>query len=175
MTKQELIDSFYKNHLELLDYIDDLDDEAFSRSTHGKWTAGQQLSHVYLCLQPISQALGSKEYILQKFGKLDRKSMDYEKIILMYTTALEKGGKAPERFVPEIVNTSDRIQLSIDFNELLLKLNSQLAEYSKDELNSLILPHPLLGNLCISELIYLMTYHATHHLLQTKKNLKSIS
>lgn len=171
MTKQELIDSFYKNHLELLDYIVTLTDEAFSFSANGKWTAGQQLSHVYLCLQPISQALGSKEYILQKFGKLDRETMDYEKVILLYTSALENGGKAPERFVPELVNASDRIQLRNDFNELLLKLNTQLGEYSEDELNTLILPHPLLGNLCISELMYLMTYHATHHLMLTKKNL----
>ncbi len=174
MTKQELIERFFNNHKELVDYINSLSDDQFIYS-NGKWTAGQQLSHINLCLQPISQALASKEYIIQKFGEIDRDAMDYDQVIINYKSALEKGGKAPDRFVPEMVSVIDRNKLTTELTALLLKIKTQLSDYTDQELNTLILPHPLLGNMTIRELIYLMTHHATHHLRQTEHNLEAHS
>jgi hypothetical protein len=171
MTKQELIEHFYNNHIELIDFISNLSDDQF-RYSNGKWTAGQQLSHIYLCLAPISQALTSKEFIIQKFGLINRDTMDYDEVIMNYKSALEKGGKAPISFVPEMVSAMDRNKLTTELTGLLLKIKTQLSNYTDQELNNLVLPHPLLGNMTIRELIYLMTFHATHHLRQTEQNLE---
>ena len=54
MTKQELIESFSKNHQELIDFVNSLTNENFTFSYSGKWTAGQQLNHVYLTIIPVS-------------------------------------------------------------------------------------------------------------------------
>ena len=119
MTKQELIENFDHNHKELIDYIDGLTDQEFAYSYQGKWTAGQQLDHVYLCLKPISQVLSSKDFILQKFGKINRPVVGYDQVIENYKASLAKGGKAPDQFVPGQFNPDDRTELSTKFIEIL--------------------------------------------------------
>lgn len=171
MTKQQLIENFDHNHKELIAFIDALTDQEFAYSYKGKWTAGQQLDHVYLCLKPINQALSSKDFILQKFGKINRPVSDYDQVIEHYKAALAKGGKAPDQFVPQQFNADGRRELSAQFIEILQRIREQLGSYTDEELDSLVLPHPLLGLLTIRELFYLMTYHATHHLKQTELNL----
>jgi hypothetical protein len=89
-----------------------------------------------------------------------------------YKNALEKGGKAPLRFVPEKIDVSKRSKLVGDLVEILNTICQNLDTYTESELDVLVLPHPLLWNLTIREMFYLMTYHATHHLNQTKLNLK---
>ncbi|MBA2407789.1 MAG: DinB family protein [Chitinophagales bacterium] len=173
MIKQELIEKFYYNHQELIHYINSLADDKFIFRQNGKWTAGQQLSHIYLCLKFISQAISSKGYIEQKFGKINRKNMYYDKVIDEYKLALESGGKAPEHFLPQQVDVNNKIELTDDLFELLKTIRQQLEGYSDIELDTFVLPHPLLGNLTIREMLYLMTYHATHHHKQNERNLES--
>jgi len=175
MTKRELIERFRENHQELIDYINALKDDKFAYSHHGRWTPGQQLSHIYLCLKPISQALASKEFIVQKFGKIDRSTFEYNNVIDNYKIALDKGGKAPDRFVPEQIDFNNKTRLSADLFELLQTIQQQLNDYTDEELDNLVLPHPLLGNLTIREMFYLMTYHAKHHYIQTEQNLEGYS
>jgi len=172
MTTQQLTTQFCSNHQAFAAYIHSLPEHEFTYSHNGKWTAGQQLSHLCLCLQPISQALASKEYIAQKFGKITRPVLDYDTIVSNYKTGLQHGGKAPERFVPGLFDTNDKGKAAATLEALLQTIRQQLGTYTDEELDTLVLPHPILGNLTIREMMYLMTYHATHHHKQTEENLK---
>ena len=84
MTKQKLIETFYNNHQEMIDFVNLLTDEQFTHSYDGKWTAGQQLSHVYLTLLPFPKVLSSKDFIEQKFGKIKRSTWGYDTVIENY-------------------------------------------------------------------------------------------
>jgi hypothetical protein len=170
-TKEELLARFYDNHKELLDYVDALDDDAYLLSVNEKWTAGQQLAHVQLCLLPIHKALESKEYIKEKFGVLDRPARNYDELIAYYKEGLNAGGKAPERFLPEAVALDNRAQVSEDLMGITATVQKQLEDYTEEELDTLVLPHPFLGMLSLRELFFLMTYHATHHLRQVQDSL----
>ncbi|HRG32892.1 MAG: DinB family protein [Saprospiraceae bacterium] len=172
MNRQELINQFTKNHQEFVEYVQDLSDEKLMFSPSEKWNAGQQLNHIYLCLLPIEQALASKEYILNKFGLSDHSSLPYEEIVKHYINALNKGGKAPDRFVPETFDLLNRPLLTSKLYDLLLKIGQHFENYSEEELDSLVLPHPLLGRLTIRELFYVMTDHAVHHHKQVIRNLE---
>lgn len=169
MTKQELIKAFCDNHQDLIDYVNSLPDEEFLYSNKGKWTAGQQLIHVYLTLLPLGKALQSKEFILRKFGKVNRAPLDYNTIIGNY---LKTNLQAPQQFLPEQVSVEQRATITSDINKVLLKIQESLSHYTEEELDTLVLPHPLLGNLTVREMLYLTTYHATHHHKQTENNLK---
>lgn len=170
MTKHGLIEAFGKNHQELIDYVNSLSAGMSKYSHDGKWTAEQQLSHVYLCLLPFPKVLTSKEFILQKFGKVIRATWNYETVIENY---YKTSRKAPERFFPEQLSDVEKEDLRDNFRKIVLAIQQLLEGYSDEELDSLLLPHPLMGNLTIREMFYLMTYHATHHLRQTEKNLES--
>jgi hypothetical protein len=152
MNRQELIEQFTKNHQKFKEYVLDLSDEKLMFSPSEKWNAGQQLNHIYLCLIPIEQALASKEYILNKFGLSDHSSQPYQEIVKQYMHALNHGGKAPDRFVPEKFDLLNKPLLTNKLNDLLIRIGQQLEMYTEKELDSMVLPHPLLGRLTIREL-----------------------
>ncbi|WP_447636225.1 DinB family protein [Flavobacterium microcysteis] len=171
MNTSELITLFRNNHLELADYVNALPEDQFLHSKNGKWTAGQQLSHVYLCLLPISKALPSKEFLIQKFGKIERPLWDYDTVLANYKEALAKGGKAPEKFLPEAVQPEAKAELTAELRQILDSIQQQLADYTEEELDTIVMPHPLLGIMTVREMFFLMAYHAIHHLRQTEQNL----
>lgn len=171
MLSQQLMDSFYQNHKLFADYINSLSDERFLHAWNGKWKPGQQMEHVYLCLVPINQALSSKEYIRNKFGVIERPLMSYDQVIETYKNGLAAGGKAPGQFLPGEIPVSQKGVLTEKLLNILDAIKQQVSTYSEDELDTLVLPHPFLGKLSIRELFYLMSYHPTHHLEQTKRNL----
>lgn len=169
MTKTALINNFTDNHQQFIKYITALTDEQFLHRYNQKWTAGQQLSHVFLCLLPFMKALPSKDYILQKFGKSARAAWDYETVIGNYfKTSLQ----APEKFLPGEVGPEQKNILTADLGEIVASIGALLSDYTEEELDTLVLPHPLLGNLSIREMFYFMGYHALHHLKQTQQHLE---
>lgn len=172
MTTQQLMDNLYQNHKQLADYVNILPDGQFLHTANGKWTPGQQMAHVYLTLVPISQALISKEYIQNKFGIIDRQTMSYEQVIDIYKKGLSAGGKAPEQYLPQDVTIDQKNENSEKLLTILDAIQQQIAAYTEEELDTLVLPHPFLGKLTLRELFYLMSYHPLHHLEQTEKNLE---
>lgn len=167
MTKQELIKTFYDNHLEVVDYINTLTDDQFTSSHNGKWTAGQQYNHIYLTILPFTRALASKDFILQKFGKINRPTWDYDTVIENY---FKTSRQAPQQYLPEETGAEQRTKITAGINETLEVIQQHLEQFTEEELDTLILPHPLLGSLTIREMFYLMGYHAIHHLKQIVQN-----
>jgi hypothetical protein len=171
MDRPALIGQFTHNHRQLIDYIDLLPDGDFTVNKNDKWTPGQQLDHIVLCLQPLAQVLGAKAFIEQKFGTIKRPTWDFDTVLTNYNAALVNGGKAPTRFVPPAIELGSKGTLVDTANELVSTIAQQLDTYTEAELDTLVLPHPLLGSMTIREMFYLMTYHATHHQEQTERNL----
>lgn len=170
MRKQELMNEFVENHLQTIRYIDQLSDLEFNYKLNEKWTAGQQLQHILLTITPFPKALLSKEYLLKKFGKIDRPTWDYKTVLEKYAkTSL----KAPEEFLP---NNEIRFMQKKDIISQIQKIFEDLDpifnSYSEQELDLLTLPHPLLGKLTIREIFYLMSYHPLHHQKQIEEMLK---
>jgi len=168
MNKQELIKTFSDNHYTAIAYIQLLPDSHFSFSYNQKWTAGQQLKHILLTLLPFPKILQSKDFIFQKFGTLQRTIWDYDTVRNNY---LKTSRQAPSQFLPEEIVPAQKEQLIMQTEEVLTRIDQLFALYNEEELDSLVLPHPLLGKLSIREMFYLMSYHPIHHLNQIKENL----
>jgi len=49
-------------------------------------------------------------------------------------------------------------------------LCKQLLDYSEQDLDELILPHPLLGKLTLREMMYFTMYHVLHHHKSIEEN-----
>jgi hypothetical protein len=171
MRKNDLLATFSDRHLAFIAFIQTLTDTQFTLALGGKWSPGQQIEHIYLCLKPMERALGSKAYLMEKFGKLNRAELSYDQTIQHYLEALQNGGKAPAPFVPPAVDLARKQELIELTQNLVSSICERLNGYSEDELSQIVMPHPLLGNLNIREFMYMMSYHATHHLNQTKQNL----
>lgn len=169
MKKDELISVFYSNHQTFLDYFNGLSMDELNYRYADKWTAIEQLEHITLCLKPLTKVLLSKEYIRQNFGSLNRTTWSYNIVIENYLAAIQKGGKAPAQFIPRKSPTIQRGEIIDEFIVSMVSIKQLLERYTEEELDTLVLPHPLLGLLTIRELFYLMSYHVIHHQNQIKR------
>ncbi|MCW3094355.1 MAG: hypothetical protein JWP81_5424 [Ferruginibacter sp.] len=138
-------------------------------SNNGKRTAGQQFHHVYLVISPFTKILSSKEFILQKFGEINRPAWNYDTVIENY---FKTSPPSPQQFLPEQISPQQTTIITVDLQKVLQTIQQLLDQYTDTELDTLVIPNPLLGNLTIRETFFLMSYPATHHLKQTEKKLE---
>lgn len=172
--KQIIIDQLKGKYHSFIDYMNELSPEDYSYSNGQKWTAGQQLEHIVLCVQPLDQVLGmDKLNIGQKFGLSGGPGRTYEALRQEYIEKLGAGGKAPERYLPERVAPEQKPVLCATLAETVKDLCAKIENFTEQELDTLCIPHPLLGNLTMREMLYNAIYHVEHHHTSARQNLKS--
>lgn len=174
MTKQEIIEGLIINHQKFTTYVSLLDDHAFIFSLNNeKWTAGQQMDHIYRSLSPLNLILGFPKWTTKLiFSKANRSSKNYEELVKKYFQKLENGGRASGRFIPNKVDTSQKLIIKTKIENSVSKLCKSLSKYSEKEIDKLVLPHPLLGKVTLREMMYFTMYHVEHHHKITVSNLE---
>ena len=89
MNKETLQRNLAENHKCFVDYIKSLTHEEFLYSQNQKWTAGQQIEHIYLSVKPVRQALSIPKFIVRlMFGKANRPSRTYDDLMIKYLKKL---------------------------------------------------------------------------------------
>jgi len=172
MNKAEIIQQLNKNHQSFTDYIASLSDEEFMFKHGDKWTAGQQLEHIYLGVKPLVLAFSlPKLFPRVLFGKANRPSKNYEGLVQKYQGVLAKGAKASGQFSPKAVAVNQKAEITKQVSGAVRKLTAKLDRFSEVDLDALLLPHPLLGKLTLREMLYFTVYHVQHHHEITKRNL----
>ncbi|QSE98679.1 DinB family protein [Fulvivirga lutea] len=162
-TKEDLIQEFKQRHLDFFQYLNSLTNEEFAIGRNTKWSAAQELDHILKSIKPLSSILPNKKLIINKFGKGRGISSDYYTLTNRYKTKLSEGYKAFGNFLPVKVNGYERANLLNQFFQITNKIENTLEQYSEEELNTLRIPHPLLGMLTIKEMMYFTNYHVLHH------------
>lgn len=173
MDKQTIKNKLHESHNSFISYLESLAEDEFLSRKNDKWTAGQQLEHIFLSVKPVSQILSFPNFILKLiWGQANRKSKGYEDLVKKYLLKLENGGRAMGRFIPKAVSIEKGLRLKGDLKNEVDKLAGKLDKLTEDDLDKYILPHPLLGKLTIREMLYFTIYHVRHHEELTKRNLK---
>ena len=88
---------------------------------------------------------------------------------------IEQGGKASGRFVPQSIPFRQRENLTKQLLKLINKLVGQVDGFSEEQLDELILPHPLLGKLTLREMLCFTIYHVENHHKITLRNIEFAS
>ncbi|MFY9310399.1 MAG: DinB family protein [Bacteroidia bacterium] len=173
MNKQEIIQSLTKKHNDFISLIEKLDDKQFMFAPTSKWTAGQQLDHIYRSVSPVLIAFRLPAFVPSLlFGKANRPSRGYDELIQKYHSKLAGGGAASGRFVPKAVQLHQKKRLNSDLLKTIHALGKQVERCSEEKLDKYILPHPLLGKLTFREMLYFTLYHVEHHHKLVIKNLE---
>ncbi len=164
MKKEELVTLLQNNHAQYLTLIKQLNDEDFCYAPADKWSAGQQTDHLVKSVSPVNMAMGLPKFIPKLlFGVANRPSRSYETLIEKYNLKLQEGGRASGRFVPKPVTAHQKEDLVKQLEFLVEKLCSKTEKKSETDLDTYILPHPLLGKLTFREMLYFTAYHVEHH------------
>lgn len=172
MNKAEIKNSLEKRYSNFMEFIRGLSNGDFLFTHKDKWSAAQQLKHIVLCINPIVQVLGmSKTTIKQNFGTTKNQGRTYDKMLTEYLEKLNQGGKSPSKYVPKLVSENEKSELLNTLQKLIDKLNQELEAFTETELDTLCIPHPLLGSISLREMLYNTIYHVEHHQKQAENNL----
>lgn len=167
----QLQEKLKESHEQFIRTVQSVSDADFTKPVNTKWTAGQQLEHIVIAVAPVDKAFSLPRFALRLlFGKANRSSRTYDQLVEKYQGKLAAGYKASKRFTPAAVSLDQRAALITRLEKLTASLNKRLNGFSEEQLDLLILPHPLLGKLTLREMIYFTIYHAGHHEKQVVNN-----
>lgn len=176
MTKNEIAQELSDSYNNFTQYLETLSKDEFEYAPTGKWSAGQQAIHLIKSTKPLAKALGYPKFVIkQKFGKPNRESRDYDQLVARYREKLGNyTGEAPAAFAPESCSHKDLAKLVSTQKSVIAKISKKLDKWSEEQMDSFLLPHPLLGKVTVREMLYFTTYHAEHHQNLIKRYLKGI-
>lgn len=156
---------------EMVRFIERQTSAQFVESPNGKWSAGQNLDHLNKSLSPVNLALRLPRFVLKLlFGKPNRTPRTYDQLVERYHQKLAAGGKASRQFIPPTISADQKEKLIIKFRKETRAMSKLMSHWQEDQLDSYLLPHPLLGKLTIREMLFFSAYHIQHHhkLLQAR-------
>ncbi len=174
MNKEEIIASLEQNHVLFIEYLTQLSKQDFELSNNGKWNAGQQLLHIYMSVKPLANGLKSapKFVIKTTYGKAKNNPKTYDELVKSYHETLAVTDTSNSDYQPKDVIFSEKDEIIKKLKYVVDMLIRALSKFTDKELNTLRLPHPLLGKICIREMLYFTSYHVKHHHDITHENLK---
>ena len=178
MTKSEIQQALTESHEQFLVYLEGMDGEAFEYSPNEvKWSGGQQLEHIFKSVQAVAKAFKYPGWLVKwKFGKANRPSRSYDELVKRYEEKLEKvKGRTAKGFAPTKTSVSNRAGLCAGTRNAIQSINRSVAKSSDQKLDTLILPHPLLGKVTLREMAMFCVYHVGFHhdsvkLIQENRN-----
>ena len=177
MHKDDIADLIDAKHSELIIWLQNQTDESWTLGPEGKWTTGQQVLHLLQSIIPLNNALSMPKFLLRfKYGKANRPIRSYDTIVKRYNERLKnaKGKTFKGSQNMKIPKPSDKQYLLNRLQTEAKKLQYKTRRISDENLDAVVLPHPLLGKMPVREIIMWTAYHVEQHThtLKTHYNFK---
>jgi len=173
MDKEAISDLIDAKHSELISWLEHQPEDAWTQGPEGKWTSGQQALHLLQSIKPLNNALSMPKFLLRyKFGKANRPVRDYDTVAKRYQERLKdvqgKTYKGSQNM--KVPNLSEKEYILNRLQTEQKKLQYKTKKISDKNLDTVILPHPLMGKMPIREIIMWTAYHVEHHTETLKSN-----
>lgn len=172
-TAQQIIATLQRVEDDSVAYWSGFEPAQFFAKIDGHWSPAENVRHLIKSIRPVTKALGVPRLVLWfKFGKSRRDSQPWPEIQARYRGLLAAGADAG-RFAPSERDEPDpeagKARILGQFVQVNRELRAAIAKWSDDSLDRYQLPHPLLGNLTLREMLSFTAYHQTHHLDGVKR------
>lgn len=175
MNRAELLAALEQRQDEVSTYFLDLKPARFTAGTQQRWSPAHHLDHLVRSNTPVALGLGA--YRERFTTPCDpRAARSYEELRDTYRNALARAraqgvATATGRFVPE--PSGDQAAQLKQYRESLDTLRAALQSWEDTELDASTMPHPLLGDLTIREMLLFTLYHNEHHLSGVKTRVEA--
>ena len=173
MDKEHIATLLEEKHQNLFNWLEQHDIQSWEVGPKGKWTTGQHTKHLLESIKPLNMALSLPKFILNfKFGKANRPVRDYDAIVNRYLERLKdvKGIVSPYSKSNKVPKVQDKNYFINRLKVENKKLQHKAKKWSDKDLDTYILPHPLMGRMPIRELLMWTAYHVEHHTQTLKEN-----
>ena len=142
------------------------------------WTAAEQLAHLNTVVSAVAKGFAASRLILRiRYGRSRSSRRTHTALRDDYRALLAQGGRATGPFVPARHDLAPaeieahRQGLLARWGRVNGRLQKALEPWGEKNLDTIRLPHPLLGKITAREMIYFTVYHSEHHVAATKKRL----
>ena len=173
MEKEAIADLLENKHKVLFDWLDKQPIDIWEKGPKDKWTTGQHIKHLVDSLQLLNKALSYPRFFLKhKFGLCNRENRSYTTVAENYRNKLSKNKERARIFNQKLQKPTlkQRDRLLTKFQIQQKKLQYKVKKISNKNLDSLLIPHPLMGKMTLREIIMWTAYHTEHHTETLKKN-----
>jgi hypothetical protein len=164
MNKEEILQKLAEGFSLVDETLRKADNAIFYIRKDNKWSIAENCKHLSLSVKPLNTAFSLPNFALLFFGKLNRPAKNYDEIVNKYHQKLAEGAVATSQFVPEKISVEnskeDLIQELKKINNLFLK---KVDDFTEEDLDKYLIPHPILGKLTIREMLYFTICHTLHH------------
>lgn len=136
----------------------------------GKWSIAQNVQHLVLSIDKLAKGMCIPKKVLKgRFGTTSSPGMSYDEIKNLYKSQLKKGAEAPLSFSPDSNLTTSKDHLLSELDTSMKSLITGINKWNSMHLDLLVMPHPILGNLSLRELLYFTKIHNDHHFEQVQR------
>jgi hypothetical protein len=134
------------------------------------WSPAQHFRHLRKSTSALLNGVRLPRMMLRlRFGKFSGTPRSYPVLRKIYLDKIASGFKAPPSFVPDADATpSDpslrRQEILSRWTAVTVDLTNVMGKYDEAALDTIQLPHPLLGDLSAREMMCFTVFHTAHHL-----------
>ena len=166
----DLIAELRRVHGESVSYWKHFDTAAFyAPLAPGAWSAAEQVEHLTRSTRPVTLGLGlPRPLVALLFGRARVPSRSFSVLRSDYRAILAGGARAPWLYVPrppaaKPQGEDARSKLMAAHAAAVDAFCAALGRWPDTALDTLRLPHPLLGRLTVREMATFTLYHHVHH------------
>ena len=168
--RKELASSLRRLCMDSERYWTSMPDEEFVATMGTDWSPADHVRHLTKCVNEVARGMRWPRTVLRILFPGGRGiSLGYEEIVRKYRKRLEQGGEAghftpaPEPVPGDPGAYRARV---LDEHRLAVHDLAGLAlQWTSVQVDTIQLPHPLLGRLTVREMLMFTLYHNLHHVL----------
>lgn len=155
-------------------YLASMPERGFFARQGEAWSPAEHVRHLRKSSAPLALALKLPQFLLRlRFGIRGGPSRSFARIREVYLNELA-GGAGAGRFTPEAerppANPADRRREIMNrWTAVTVDVTGALSGWSESALDRHQLPHPLLGDLSVREMLCFTVYHTAHHLRRVRE------
>ena len=173
MDKETIANLLEAKHSNLITWLEQQPNDSWTEGPEGKWTTGQQAQHLLQSIITLNNALSMPKFLLRfKFGKANRSVRDFDAVVKRYQERLEdikgKTFKGSQNMKVPTLNEKEYILNRLQTEHK--KLHYKTRKISDENLDTVVLPHPLMGKMPVREIIMWTAHHVEHHTDTLKSN-----
>ena len=166
-SKEEIVDSLKHEMTAVRDYFVNMPDAEFFEAPTNIWSPAENLVHLIKSVSPLVNALKLPKMALKmRFGKAKHASRPLAGVRKAYMQFVDAGTAiAPSNFAPDVSDHSaaERVRILHGWERKCGQLVSAVESWEDDDLDHLVVPHPLLGDMTLREILLFTLYHNQHH------------
>ena len=173
MEKQAITSLLEEKHQKLFNWLESQPKEIWEKGPEKKWTTGQQIQHLTDSIQLLNNALSYPKFLLKyKFGTCNRAPRNYDSVAKNYQQKLLENQERARTFNQSLKKPLDK-ERQVLLNTLQVqnkKLQYKTNKLKEKHLDTLLVPHPLMGKMTLREIIMWTAHHTEHHTEILKSN-----